>query len=308
MAINNLEGYLNKYKNGNLDLNLKVNFNNACKDQLFRAYANTITLSDERLSAYTSKLEIAFKEKSNCINCKSLSNCKNELRGYCYTAYVNEKDSLTFTYESCPYMLEEIQKEEVAKNMSLFDMPRDIRNSKLIDIDIKDKNRTAAIKWISKFIDDYHDNNHIKGLYLHGSFGSGKTYLIAALFNELTKQGLKSAIVYWPEFLRSLKSSFNTNYEEKFNYIKRVPLLLIDDIGAESVSAWGRDEILSSILQFRMQEEMSTFFTSNMSMTDLEEHLSITKAKNDRLKSRRIMERIKQVSTEMEIVSKNRRN
>ena len=28
-----------------------------------------------------------------------------------------------------------------------------------------------------------------------------------AIFNELAKKGIKSAIVYWPEFLRSLKAS-----------------------------------------------------------------------------------------------------
>jgi len=50
--------------------------------------------------------------------------------------------------------------------------------------------------------------NKEKGLYLTGSFGSGKTYLITALFNEMAKKGIKSALIYYPELLRSLKASF----------------------------------------------------------------------------------------------------
>ena len=53
------------------------------------------------------------------------------------------------------------------------------------DIDLSDKKRLKAIKWLKEFYDKYEPVNTLKGLYLHGSFGSGKTYLIAALFNEL---------------------------------------------------------------------------------------------------------------------------
>lgn len=78
-----------------------------------------------------------------------------------------------------------------------------------------------------------------KDLYLYGNFGCGKTYLIAAMFNELAKKGYKSAIIFWPEFLRNLKTSFTTDFKEKFEHIKKVPLLLIDDIGAEKYNSLG---------------------------------------------------------------------
>ena len=49
-----------------------------------------------------------------------------------------------------------------------------------------------------------------KGLYLHGSFGSGKTFLLAALLNELKeKQNVEYEIIYFPELLRSLKDDFS---------------------------------------------------------------------------------------------------
>ena len=51
---------------------------------------------------------------------------------------------------------------------------------------------------------------------LCGPNGTGKTYLIAALFNELAKKDVRSAIIYVPEFLRVLKSSFGEDFEEKY--------------------------------------------------------------------------------------------
>ena len=55
----------------------------------------------------------------------------------------------------------------------------------------------------------------------------------------------------------------------------------IDDIGAETTTSWGRDEVLGTILQYRMQEGLVTFFTSNFTMDELEEHFSVSKGSND---------------------------
>ena len=56
------------------------------------------------------------------------------------------------------------------------------------------------------------------------------------------------------------------NYEERFDMVKEANLLLLDDIGAEKLSDWARDEVLGVILQYRMEEHLPTFFTSNLSL------------------------------------------
>ena len=171
----------------------------------------------------------------------------------------------------------------------------------------KEKNRLEVIKYIKDFLSKY-GKDDIKGLYLHGSFGSGKTYLVAALFNELARKGEQSVIVHFPELLRGLKESFSTNYSEKFDLIKNASLLLIDDIGAEYLTAWGRDEVLESILQYRMDQELVTFFTSNLNLEQLEDHLSVVNNSVDKLKARRIIERVKKLSIPMELVGRDIRN
>ena len=149
-----------------------------------------------------------------------------------------------------------------------------------------------------------------QGLYLYGNFGCGKTYLVSALFNELAKKNIKSTIIYFPEFLRSLKASFGNiedNYNERFDVVKESPLLLLDDIGAEKLSDWARDEVLGVILQYRMEEHLPTFFTSNLSLKELEDHLQITNSSADKVKARRIIERIKYLTDELNMISVNRR-
>ena len=96
-------------------------------------------------------------------------------------------------------------------------------------------------------------------------------------------------------------------YSDRFNYIKKIPLLLIDDIGAENLTSWGRDEVLGTILQYRMEEDLPTFFTSNLNINDLEVHLSITNSNADKIKARRIIERIKYLTTEMTLIGIDRR-
>ena len=95
--------------------------------------------------------------------------------------------------------------------------------------------------------------------------------------------------------------------DSKVRHYSTVELLLIDDIGAEKVTDWGRDEILGTILQSRMNNHLTTFFTSNLSIEELEKHFSCTNNSIDKVKAKRIIERIKQLSNPVELISKNLR-
>jgi DNA replication protein len=64
------------------------------------------------------------------------------------------------------------------------------------------------------------------------------------------------------------------NVLAKVNKVKDAQILMLDDIGADSMSSWIRDEVLGVILQYRMQEKLPTFFSSNFSMKELEQHLA----------------------------------
>lgn len=288
------------------EVELTHSFQDACSDKEFYDYVFSLGIHEDILKKYTSRLEDCFEEYKNCQNCQSLAECKNKVQGYKYTP---EKDYelINFSYIACKKLEKKLHDTAYQANIEVFEMPKDIKEATLKNLYKDDKARLPVIKYFKEFIDNYSNEEKPKGLYLTGSFGSGKTYLVAALFNEMAKKGVKSALIYYPEFLRSLKSSFQSNYNEKFDYIKKAPLLLLDDIGAENCSAWSRDEVLGPILQYRMESHLPTFFTSNLTMDELETALAITTSPADKVKARRIIERIKQLTITLELISKNRR-
>lgn len=288
-------------------LDLKRSYMDACSKKEFKEFVETLPIEEDILIKYTSKLEEASKEFNNCKKCMDLSTCKNQVKGYCYRAE-KENEMINFSYIMCDKLRKYEKEKEYMKNISYYDVNEEIKKASFKDLYKDDVNRVPVLKYITEFIKKYSDKEKTKGLYLNGSFGCGKTYLIAALFNDMARKGIKCAIVYYPEFLRDLKASFNKDYEEKFNYIKKADLLLLDDIGAENVSSFNRDEVLGPILQYRMEENLPTFFTSNLTLEELENHLAITSSGVDKVKARRIIERIKQLTVDIQLVSKNRRD
>ena len=285
---------------------LTHSFQDACADKEFKNFVYSLNIKEDILIKYTSSLQDAFLECKNCDNCKGLSTCKNKIKGYKYTPRA-EGNIINFSYDECSKEKKVRENNSYKDNLDLYELPKEIKEACFKDIYKDDKARLPIIKYFKEFMDNYKKEDKPKGIYLTGSFGSGKTYLIAALFNEMAKKGEKSVLIYYPEFLRSLKASFGSDFNERFEYIRRIPLLLLDDIGAENCSNWSRDEILGPLLQYRMENHLPTFFTSNLTLSELEKSLSITSSGVDKVKARRIIERIKQLTVQLELVSKNRR-
>ena len=292
----------NNIKDNNVKL--ENEYKEALKDDYFKKIVSSLKLEDKELMKYTSKLIQAASELKNS---ESDDRCLlNEIPGFIFTPYVQD-GVLNFTYKASKSKKEELEEVEYVKKGYKFEVSKQIRNAKMSEIYTDDKNRIELIKWVTNFIKEYKKGNINKGLYLSGNFGSGKSYIVSACLNELVKEGHNAAMIYYPEFLRALKSSFDTDFEEQYDYARKSDLLLLDDIGAENVTPWSRDEILGPILQYRMDNNLPTFFTSNLSLEELEVHLSEGKNGVDKLKAKRIIERIKYLTTELKLISKNQR-
>lgn len=270
----------------------------ALKNEDFVKLIKKTKLDKTDVKKCINKLNDSLEEISHCKECKSLFECKNKVIGHVY--FPEKKESkVTFSYVPCKYQKKANESVKETKN-SILD------NAKMKDI-LPSKNRIEIIKWIKKYYDEFDPFTTSKGLYLHGNFGTGKTYLLAALLNELkAKFKVNIEIVYVPELLRKLKENLNL-VGDKVYYLENVDILLLDDIGAEKVTEWGRDEILGTILQTRMNNAMPTFFTSNLNINELERHLSLTKDNEDVLKAKRIIERVKYLTEDIELLGNNYR-
>ena len=281
-----------------IENSLKDNYIRACRNPEFQKLVASLELTAKEAMNYTSKLEEYLQEENNCKNCHGLYECKNKIRGY--TNYPQKYNNhLMFSTEACYFKSQEFKK--IKESTTALQEPE---TSSLKTIDTSDKNRYKLIKWVTNFIKEYDYGKNIKGLYLHGNFGCGKTYILSACFNEMKKRGFRTKIVYLPDLLRTIKGDFEA-VNDIMDELCNIDILLIDDIGAEKVTDWGRDEILGTILQSRMNEHKTTFFTSNFTIKELEEHLSNKGV--DKVKANRIIERIKQLTIDMEMLGANMR-
>lgn len=73
-------------------------------------------------------------------------------------------------------------------------------------------------------------------------------------------QKVRSTIIYLPEFIRTLKGGFKDgSFEKKLHRVREANILMLDDIGAEEVTPWVRDEVIGPLLHYRMVHELPTF-------------------------------------------------
>ncbi|EAF6527046.1 primosomal protein DnaI [Listeria monocytogenes] len=218
---------------------------------------------------------------------------------------------ITVTYYPTKEKIEEDKRRAVERRIRSLYMPKQVVDANLADFYTDEESRQLALVEAYQFLNNYppKSGERVKGLFIHGSFGTGKSYLLGALAKELALKGISSTLVYLPEFMREVKQSISDNtVGEKIQFAKETEVLMLDDIGAESMTAWTRDEVLGAILQFRMQEELPTFFSSNYNMDQLENHLMFAQnGTEEKLKARRIMERVRYLSKEVNLEGKNRR-
>ncbi len=250
-----------------------------------------------------------FIDQSKCCDkCPSLQSCVNMVKGY-HPQLVVKGRNIDLQYERCPRKVQEDERKEQESFIQCMYVPKEILQATMSDIEIE-QGRFEAIKLVRDFVREYEQNKKMKALYLHGSFGVGKTYFLGAIANALAEKKVKSTILYVPEFLRELKGSFqDQSFNEKIEYVKKVPVLMLDDLGAESVTSWMRDDVLGTILQFRMLENLPTFFSSNLNFKELQHHLTYTqRGEQEELKAARVMERIKSLAIPVEMNGENKRN
>ena len=157
---------------------------------------------------------------------------------------------------------------------------------------------------LSKFTNDSE-----MGYYLYGDLGVGKTFLSACVTNYFAKKGESVAFIHVPTFLNLIKESFsNDSLRIDISRLKRVKVLVLDDLGAEPITPWSRDEILLSILNDRYENKMKTIITSNVTPNQLVNLYKIdSRGSEDLIRARRLVDRILSLTNSYEISGDNRR-
>lgn len=267
-------------------------------------------LSYDNVERNLPKLHEFISQSTECCGCDNTEHCTNYLKGFLPTLRV-VRNSIEMDYVRCEQKIREEERRDVANMIASMHMPKDVLQATIHDLSIDDESRVAIAQKAAQFVKLTKETGQLpaKGFYLYGKFGVGKSFVLGALANELASIKIRSVVVFVPEFLREMKNAIGDNtLNEKIDYIKKAPVLMLDDLGAETMTAWTRDEILGTIFHYRMAEQLPTFITSNFNYDELEHHLAQSqKGDIEVVKAGRIMERIKALTVPIEMQGKNRR-
>ena len=182
------------------------------------------------------------------------------------------------TLEVCECQLSKKQKESTYRlykvsNLEVFKhMTFDTFNNKGISGG-KEINKTLEVAY--KTSQNY--AQHLNGwLLLMGGFGCGKTHLAAAIASQVVSHGIETLFLTVPDLLDWLRFTFTskeTTYENRFEEIRNIRFLVLDDFGTQNATDWAREKLFQ-IINFRYIHQLPTIITTNLSMAQIEDRVS----------------------------------
>jgi len=113
-------------------------------------------------------------------------------------------------------------------------------------------------------------------LSFHGTYGSGKTHLAAAIGNYQSAKGEPPLFIVVPDLLDYLRAAFNPNsgssLDKRFSEVRMAKLLILDDLGTQSATPWVREK-LYQLFNYRYNAELPTVITSSFLADELDPRL-----------------------------------
>jgi len=109
-------------------------------------------------------------------------------------------------------------------------------------------------------------------LLLQGDFGCGKTHLAAAIANACVAQGIPSLFLTVPDLLDALRFAYQDgeiSFEDRFEQIRRAPMLILDDFGTQNATEWAREKLFQLLNQRYINRE-PLVITTNLSPEELD--------------------------------------
>jgi len=128
-------------------------------------------------------------------------------------------------------------------------------------------------------------------LLLEGGFGCGKTHLAAAIANFSSEHGIPTMFLTAPDLLDWLRASFEGNddrFSQRFEEIRRVPLLILDDFGTQNATPWAQEKLFQ-LLDYRYVNKTPTVITTNLRLEEIEGRIRSRLADSEHVNRVRIL-------------------
>ena len=113
-------------------------------------------------------------------------------------------------------------------------------------------------------------------LVLTGPSGSGKTHLAASIANRCIERQQTTFFIMVADLLDHLRAAYSPNselaYDELFEQVRNVPVLVLDDLGAHSSTPWAQEKLFQ-IINHRYNNALPTVVTIRGPLARLDESL-----------------------------------
>lgn len=237
---------------------------------------------------------------------------KNDLRKgeYLDLEYNEDLNTLFEVVRRLPVVKEIEDETRFLERYKIFPLPKSLHEAFYNEINLDKESENPSYLQLIRNLIKFNDNNEL-GYYLYGNLGVGKSFLAACASNRKAKEGKNVAFVHVPSLLNHLKQQFGNKKEEErtLEDLRKVSLLVLDDLGSEPITPWSRDEILLSILNDRLENQRKTIITSNYKPSMLSDLYQIdTRGISDELRAKRLVDRIRALTKAVEVTGKNRRH
>lgn len=139
----------------------------------------------------------------------------------------------------------------------------------------------AALQGARQFTQDYLQGEPLQGIMFTGDVGAGKTYLAAAIANDLLNHGVFARFLIVPDFLDELRAALLHNNSGESHEpddvallrdIRQVDVLMLDDLGSHNYTQWTCNR-LYTLLNYRLNYQLPVILTTNLMMSELDEFL-----------------------------------
>lgn len=231
---------------------------------------------------------------------------------YCGKCNTKKQTRVTiFGKERTPFCLcqcevEKRDREEAErKRIEFQDTVRRLRQSGFPERDLEscvfanddktnEKISTVARNYVENF-DKMHKNG--KGLLFFGPTGTGKTFYAACIANALIDKGIPVLMTDFSRIRNILQESFDGR-QKYLDSLNRFPLLILDDLLAESKTEY-MQEIVYSVINARYLAGLPLIVTSNLTGEELKHPKDMS--------NQRVFSRLLEMCLPVEVAGNDRR-
>ena len=222
------------------------------------------------------------EDHSPCIGCRGLETCPKASKGYIYQMEVDGNRRIKLIATPCRFGKILQQQHQILANVVVSNIDKKIILTRAKDIDLS---HNEKLKEIYVAFNQNINAGKRTGMFIKAPMSKEKLLVLGSIARTYALEH-KIGFINFPNFIIDLKGRMaSSDYLDSLNNIKNVEYLFLDDLGNEYVTNWSRDEILFSIIAYRLQNDLVTYISSEYDLKQLAKYYTIRSGDEYRVKS-----------------------